>query len=137
MAHLYRSILEGIAYEYNHYLTILGELLKGVEIREVRGIGGGSKSPIWNQIFADILGIEVSTLKTTETTALGAAICAAKGSGVYHSFQDAIKAMVRIDKNFLPDSQKSELYNKLYSDVYSKFYDRVQDLIRNASSIVE
>ncbi|MCX8201645.1 MAG: FGGY family carbohydrate kinase, partial [Candidatus Caldarchaeum sp.] len=48
-AHLYRSILESIAYEYNHYLTILRQLLQNVAINEVRGIGGGSRSKIWNQ----------------------------------------------------------------------------------------
>jgi len=99
--------------------------------------GGSAKSSIWNQIFADILDVEVSTLKTAETTALGAAIRAAKGGRVYSSFQEAVEAMVHVDKRFLPDPEKKGLYDKLYPEVYSKFYDRVQDLIHTASGIVE
>lgn len=135
-SHLVRAILEGLAFESRRKKEFM-EKGSGVPITKVRMYGGSAKSSIWNQIFADILGVEVSTLKTPETTALGAAICAAKGSKVYSSFQKAVKAMVHIDKRFLPDPEKRKLYDKLYSEVYSKFYDRVHDLIRIASSIVE
>ncbi len=92
---------------------------------------------MWNQTFADILGVELCTLKTPETTALGAAICAAKGGKVYLSFQEGVEKMVYIDRRFLPDPHKIRLYDKLYSEVFSKFYDRVQDLIHTSSGIVE
>lgn len=134
--HLVRAILEGLAFESRRKKEFM-EKGSGVPITSVRMYGGSAKSSIWNQIFADILGVEVSTLKTPETTALGAAMCAAKGGRVYSSFQQAVEAMVCVDKRFLPDPEKSQLYDKLYSEVYSKFYDRVQDLIHTASSIVE
>jgi len=122
--HLVRAILEGLAFESRRKKEFM-EKGSGVPITRVRMYGGSAKSSIWNQIFADVLGVEVSTLKTAETTALGAAICAAKGGRVYPSFQEAVEAMVHVDKRFLPDPGKKELYDKLYSEVYSKFYDRV------------
>jgi len=135
-SHLVRAILEGLAFESRRKKEFM-EKGSGSPITKVRMYGGSAKSSIWNQVFADILGVEVSTLKTAETTALGAAICAAKGSGIYSDFQEAIDAMVHIDKKFLPDLERNKLYSKLYSEVYSKFYDRVHDLVRIASSIVE
>ena len=83
------------------------------------------------------MGIEVSTLKTAETTALGAAICAAKGGGVYPTFEEAVKKMVHVDRRFLPDPERKKIYDELYLEVYSKFYDRVYDLIHKASRIIE
>ncbi len=135
-AHLVRAILEGLAFESRRKKEFM-EKGSRIPITRVRMYGGSAKSSIWNQIFADILGVDVSTLKTAETTALGAAICAAKGSRIYSSFQEAVQAMVQVDKRFLPDPEKKKLYDKLYSEVYSKFYDRVQDLIHTASGIVE
>jgi len=134
--HLVRAILEGLAFESRRKKEFM-EKGSGIPITKVRMYGGSAKSPIWNQIFADVLGIEIATLKTAETTALGAAICAAKGSGVYSSFQEAVERMVHIDKRFLPEPEKNKLYTRLYSEVYSKFYDRVQDLIHTASRIME
>ncbi len=134
--HLIRAILEGLAFESQRKKEFM-EKGSGVPITRVRMYGGSAKSPVWNQMFADILDVEVSTLKTAETTALGAAICAAKGGRVYPSFQEAVEAMVHVDKRFLPDPEKKGLYDKLYSEVYSKFYDRVQDLIHTASRTVE
>jgi len=134
--YLVRAILEGLAFESRRKKEFM-EKGSGVPITKVRMYGGSARSNLWNQIFADIMGIEVSTLKTAETTALGAAICAAKGGGIYSSFKEATEKMVHVDKKFLPDPEKKKLYDKLYFEVYSKFYDRVQDLIHTSSRIVE
>ncbi|MFQ5835980.1 MAG: FGGY-family carbohydrate kinase, partial [bacterium] len=134
--HLVRAILEGLAFESRRKKEFM-EVRSGVPITKVRMYGGSARNDLWNQIFADILGVEVCTLKTPETTALGAAICAASGGKVYAGFQEAVKTMVHVDRVFLPDFGKKEIYNDLYSQVYSKFYDRVQDLIHTASEIIE
>jgi len=134
--HLVRAILEGLAFESRRKKEFM-EKGSGIPITKVRVYGGSAKSLLWNQIFADILGVEVSTLKTAETTALGAAICAAVGAKIYLNFPQAIKTMVQVKETFLPDSGKKTLYDKLYSQVYSKFYDRVQDLIHTCSKIVD
>ncbi len=135
-SHLVRAILEGLAFESRRKKEFM-EKGSGIPITGVRMYGGSAKSPVWNQIFADVLGVKVCTLKTPETTALGAAICAAIGGKVYSSFQEAVKKMVHVDRTFLPDFGKREIYDNLYSQVYSKFYDRVQDLVHTASEIIE
>ncbi|MGQ9632196.1 MAG: xylulokinase [bacterium] len=134
--HLVRAILEGVAFESRRKKEFM-ERGSSVPIAEVRMYGGSARSSVWNQIFADVLGVDLSTLKTPETTSLGAAICAAKGVGVYPSFREAVGAMVHIDERFSPDPERKGLYDRLYSEVYSKFYDRVHDLIHTASRIVE
>lgn len=135
-SHLVRAIMEGLAFESRRKKEFM-EKGSGVSIREVRMYGGSAKSILWNQIFADILGVKVSTLKTPETTALGAAICAGKGAGVYSNFQEAVDAMVQVDKEFSPHPGKNKFYNELYQKVYSKFYDRIYELVCNISRIIE
>lgn len=135
-SHMVRAILEGLAFESRRKKEFMEKGSK-VPITKVRMYGGSAKSSIWNQIFADILGVEVGILKTPETTALGAAICAAVGGQVYSNFEEAVKKMVRVGRTFLPNFEKREIYDNLYSQVYSKLYDRVQDLIHTASKIIE
>lgn len=135
-SHLARAIVEGLAMETRRKIEFMEEG-SGSSIRSVRMYGGSAKSAIWNQVFADILGIEVVRLKTSEATALGAAMCAAKGCGIYATFSEATQAMVHVRDVFVPDFAKKKLYDRLYNEVYSKFYDRVEDLIQTASRIVE
>jgi len=99
--------------------------------------GGSAKSDIWNQIFADIIGVKVCTTETVETTALGAAICAAKGLGFYPTFFDAVKNMVKVKRVYYPESDNKMLYDEMYNNVYSKFYDRIHDLINTSSEIMK
>ncbi len=134
--HFIRTIMEGLAFEARRKKEFMEKGSK-IPINKVRMYGGSARSSLWNQIFADIMGIEVSTLKTAETTALGAAICAAKGGGVYPTFEEAVKKMVHVDRRFLPDPERKKIYDELYLEVYSKFYDRVYDLIHKASRIIE
>jgi xylulokinase len=109
----------------------------GIPISEVRMYGGSARSDLWNQIFSDILGIKLCTTKTVETTALGAAICAAAGVGIYASIDDAACHMVQVKKEYLPRADRRHLYDRLYHEVYCKFYDRVQDVVHTASGIIK
>lgn len=133
-SHLVRAIMEGLSYETRRAMELI---IKGTgaEIKEVRMYGGSSRSDIWNQIFADILDLSVYTTKTTETTALGAAICAAVGSGVYDTMEQAVEEMVHIDREYCPIDKNRKLYNKLYGQVYRQFYDKVYKLVRKSSRI--
>ncbi len=132
--HLVRAVMEGLAYEVRRQA---GYIEKGTRIqtKEIRMYGGSARSDLWNQTFANIMGIPVSVPKTVETTALGAAICAAKGVGIYPSIEEAARIMVHISKNYVPDKQTVPFYDRLFNEVYLKFYDRIQDLIRCATAI--
>lgn len=134
--HFIRAIIEGLGYEIRRQIALMAKGT-GNTISEVRMYGGSAKSDIWNQIFADIIGVKVCTTETVETTALGAAICAAKGLGFYPTFFDAVKNMVKVKRVYYPESDNKMLYDEMYNNVYSKFYDRIHDLINTSSEIMK
>jgi autoinducer 2 (AI-2) kinase len=76
--------------------------------------GGASVDPFWAQILADVLQIPVATRKVKEATALGAAMCAGKGSGVYRSFDEAVTAVVREEALFEPAVRNAGVYEDLF-----------------------
>ncbi len=75
---------------------------------------GASKGPLWCQILADVLQIPVHTRVVKEATALGAAICAGVGIGLYPGFHQAVERLVQEDKVYLPDIQNAAVYKELY-----------------------
>ena len=126
-AHLYRAILEGLAYA----------LLEGAErtvkrtkvpIRELRVSGGGSQSPAAVQLTADVFGLPASRPHTHETSGLGAAIDAAVGLGLHPSFEAAVAAMTRLAETREPDPGNRAVYEDLYRGVYLRLYERLKPL---------
>ena len=81
-AHFYRSILEGVAFEYAYYLRILRDLLPDLTLSEARVIGGGARSAVWNQIKADVLGVNLQRLTRSEFGTWGSAMIAGHGVGI-------------------------------------------------------
>lgn len=81
--HFYRAILESVAFEYAFYLKILKELIPNLSLTEARVIGGGSRSNLWNQIKADILGVPYLRLNRSEFGTWGSAMIAGKAAGIY------------------------------------------------------
>jgi len=118
-AHLYRALLEGIAFEQRLHSS-------GVEadvgpIAEFVAMGGGSSSALFCQILADVLARPLVRSATREATALGAAMIAAVGSGLHGSFEDAAQAMCRDGERFVPGpdaTRYAELYERRYKLVY-------------------
>jgi xylulokinase len=84
---LYRSILEAIGYGFRHHAEIFGEL--GVKLEVARVSNGGSKSRVWKQILADVLGVPLSPIQDHPGAALGAALAAAVGAGLLADWADA------------------------------------------------
>jgi xylulokinase len=135
-AHMVRAIMEGLAYETRRQMGFM-EKGTGIPISEVRMYGGSARSDLWNQIFADVLGVKLCTTETVETTALGAAICAAAGAGIYSSIEEAADHMVQVKKEYHPNAANQQLYARLHQEVYCRFYDRVHDVIHQASGIMK
>ncbi|MGQ9721217.1 MAG: xylulokinase [Candidatus Jordarchaeum sp.] len=124
-AHLVRAIMEGACFEVRKNIEVMKEL--GLEFQEVRITGGATRSPLWNQIQADIYNIPVSRGEVEEATSLGAAILAGVGVGVYKSVSDAAETMVQIGERREPDENNREVYDKLYkvhNDVYMALKDK-------------
>jgi sugar (pentulose or hexulose) kinase len=133
-AHLYRAILEGLAYA----LREGGERAAGragVPLRELRVSGGGAQSPAAVQLTADIFGLPTGRPHTHETSGLGAAIDAAVGLGLHPSIEAAVGDMTRLAETIDPDPDRQRLYDELYRRVYRRMYDRLKPLYEEIMAI--
>jgi len=110
--HFVRSILEAVAFTIEQNLESLRH--KGIVIKEIRLLGGGAKSQIWNQIIADVTGIQVVTMSQQENASIGAAILAGIGTGVFKDIESACKKCIRINKSFEPGNRNYDKYRGIY-----------------------
>jgi len=133
-AHVYRSILEGLAYALREGAERC-QRRSGVRMTEVRVAGGGSQSDAAMQITADIFGLPASRPHVYEASGLGAAIDAAVGVGLHPDFTSAICEMTRVGATFEPDPANRALYDSLYREVYLKLYRRLQPLYERIRAI--
>lgn len=116
--HLIRALLEGVAFGHRQHIETIRRA--GATFDEAILSGGGSRSRLWPQIFADVLGVPVSVAASRETGALGAAIAAGTGVGLFANFTEGATAMVRIDRHYVP--------NAAFADHYKRRYELYQDI---------
>ena len=133
-AHLYRAILEGLAYALREGKERI-EKRSGVPLTSLRVSGGGSQSDAAMQLTADIFGLPTARPHLYETSGLGAAIDAAVGLKLYPDFPSAVNAMTRIGRVFEPHAGNRKIYNDLYCRVYQRMYARLQPLYREIQAI--
>ena len=133
-AHVYRAILEGLAYALREGKERI-EKRSGVAITQLRVSGGGSQSDAAMQLTADIFGLPTARSHVYETSALGAAIDAAVGLGLYPDFAGAIAGMTRVGRVFQPIAANQAMYDRLYRQVYRKMYARLQPMYRQIAEI--
>ncbi len=133
-AHLYRSILEGLAYALREGMERTGRRTK-VPVTEIRVSGGGSQSPAAVQLVADVFGLPAKRPHTHETSGLGAAIDAAVGLGLHPTFEVAVAAMTRTAETRDPDPAAHAVYEELYRTVYLRLYEQLQPLYREIRRI--
>lgn len=122
-----RSILENAAIVTKANLLRIRDFT-GTFPEKIIFAGGGSVDPFWCQILADVLQVPVETRKVKEATALGAAICAGKGTGLYGSFSDGVAAVVRKERLFEPDRGNASVYQETY-DRWLKAYTQQLSLV--------
>lgn len=133
-AHIYRAIIEGLAYALREGKEKVEQRSK-VKVTRLRVSGGGSQSDEAMQITADIFGLPAERPHTYETSGLGAAINAAVGAGFYPDHATAIRHMTHRGDAFQPIEANRRLYNRLYHDVYQKMYDSLSPLYRAIRTI--
>ncbi len=133
-AHLYRAILEGLAYALREGAERTVRR-SGVPITELRVAGGGSQSDAALQLTADVFGLPASRPHVYEASGLGAAIDAAVGAGIHADFTAAIREMTRVRDTFEPDARTHARYNELYDGVYKKLYGRLKPLYERMREI--
>lgn len=107
-ANMTKSVIEGICFSLKDCLEIVKGA--GIDVKKARVIGGGVKSPVWLQILADVTGLTVSTINTADGGALGAVILAIKGCGAPDSIEEICKRIVKDEKTFSPNAERSETY---------------------------
>lgn len=125
-AHMIRSILEGVAAMIRRNIETLKEY--GISVSEIRALGGGARSPLWNQIKADMTGVPILTVENDDTPAVGAAVLAGAGSGLFPDLKKATRQMVRIRESYSPNPAFIGTYNEVYrkycllSDLLIKYW---------------
>ncbi len=135
LPHLYRAILEGVAFE--QHLTTLGvENALGQVVERYIAMGGGAQSDLWRQIIADITNKPVFRAATTDATALGAGILAATAVGCYADVHQAAQEMTRIlPQPNEPDASRHAFYNRLFEEVYRPLFPALQPYLDRLASL--
>jgi xylulokinase len=121
-----KAILEGITYEMKLNLYYLKNA--GVDISEIRTIGGGAKSDVWLQLKADMFNKKVVSLNVSESACLGVALLGGVAVGKYKSIYEAINNVVKVKKVFYPDFKKSKIYEDKF-EIYKKIYPTLKDIL--------
>ncbi len=111
-AHFARAVMESIGYVLRQNIAEMERL--GLNCKEIRSLGGGAKSRLWNQIKADILGKSLVTMKCPEAASLGMAVLQAKATGVYPSLQQAADNMVQTASVTEPNQNNVQTYEPVY-----------------------
>jgi sugar (pentulose or hexulose) kinase len=133
-AHLYRSIIEGLAYAMREGKERI-EKRSRKRVTSLRVSGGGSQSRNAMQLTADVFGLPTGKPHTYETSGLGAAIDAAVGLGMHDSFTSAVKTMTRVGEVFEPDLKTHQMYDAFYHQVYKKMYKYLKPLYERIRKI--
>ncbi len=119
-----RAVMEGVTYSQRDSVEILRGM--GVELQEMLACGGGGSSPLWRQMLADVYNCPVKTVKSKEGPALGAAILAGVGAGLYPSVQEACDAMIQTNEPQEPISENVPRYDAFYQ-VYRSLYPALKE----------
>jgi xylulokinase len=124
--HFARAIMEAIACIIQRNIDVLEDI--GIKVTEIRALGGGARSKIWNQIIADLTKRPViTTLHDEDAACLGAAILAGKAVGFFNNLENAVMGMVAIRERFEPDQKNFKVYEELYTK-YIKLYESLKEL---------
>ncbi|TMV14647.1 FGGY-family carbohydrate kinase [Arenibacterium halophilum] len=110
--HVLRAILEGVMFEHRRHVEVLHSA--GVKLRSATLSGGGTRSPVWPQMFADGLGLPVRVADSQETGALGAAMGASVAAGFYDDLETAAAAMARTKTRLTPDPAMQAHFDARY-----------------------
>ena len=121
-----RALEEQAAYTARGHLAIISELT-GRTYDELVFTGGAAKGSLWPQIVADVLGLPVRVPVVKESTALGAALYAGIGAGLYRDLGEVVGELVRVERTVEPDANARAVYDERYG-AWRDIYPRILDL---------
>ena len=128
-AHMLRAVMEGVSYSLSDCNDILKEM--GIDVASMMACGGGGKSPVWRQMLADLYDCSVNTVRQTEGPALGVAILAGVGCGIYESVEEACGELISEAQSTGADSSvvgKYKAYHELYKELYGNLKNSYKKL---------
>lgn len=126
--HFARAVMEGVGFGLKNNLETIESL--GVSVRELRLLGGGSKSRIWREIIAKILGKKIITMKAQETGALGCSILCGLALGIYPNVNSAVELLVKADTE-LDYPELSPAYARNYQ-IFRELYGSLKGLYKKS-----
>ena len=131
-----KAVLEGVAYEVLLNADLMAK--SGIEIERYKAIGGAAKSPVWLQLYADILNRPVVQLEVTEGAALGVALLGAHGAGRCSAKEvhEVVRNQTREGTVFEPNAQRAARYRERF-EIYRDIYDTTQDLTHRIYELVK
>jgi len=118
--HFLRAVYEGVAFSILDCFRAVPQ-----EVSEIRIAGGGAKSGVWGQIISDVLGIPVVIPRVQELGALGAALTAGVGVGIYSDLPEAVRHTLHTDRTYYPDGKNFEFYQE-YFELYLEVRHRMK-----------
>lgn len=120
-----KALIEGTTFEMKLNLEALRR--SDVAVERIRSTGGGAKSRLWNQLKADMLGVPVATLQTSEGGSLGTAMLAGVATGVYGSLAEAASALIHEHEVFEPRPEVSARYSERFA-IYRQLYPTLREI---------
>ena len=129
---LLRAVMEGVSYSLNDCMGILNGM--GIEIKDMNVCGGGGTSKIWRQMLSDMYNCPVKTVESKEGPALGVAILAAVGAGIYKSVPEACNAIIKTNNEQNPIPKNTREYEKFYP-LFKKLYISLKDDYKTLANI--
>ena len=129
---LLRAVMEGVTFSQMDSLSVLAEM--GVAPETMLACGGGGKSPLWRQMLADVFNVPVATTVNTEGPALGVAILAGVGAGLYKSVPEACRAMIKRNPAQNPIEENVPKYAAVYA-LYKKLYQANKELFKDLAAL--
>jgi xylulokinase len=133
-SNLIRAVMEGVAYSQLECVDVFREM--GVSIDDMMICGGGGKSKVWRQMLADMYACPVSTIQADEGPALGVAILAGVGSGIYSTVEEACSEIIHKNTTQQPDMHKHIIYEDYYK-LYKKLYADLKSDFKSLSKLVK
>ncbi len=131
---LVRSLLEGTAFALRHNVEIARRA--GVQIDTLRTVGGGARSPLWNQIKADVLGIPILIPQTSVGAPFGDAVLAGLGLGFYSDLTQQLVRLVKVRETYEPNRRNHDHYTAVY-DIFRRIYRDLRDDFDRLAEVLE
>ena len=127
-----RAVMEGVSYSLRDCLEVLREM--GADVSDMAACGGGGSSPLWRQMLADIYNCGVKTVTSKEGPALGVAILAGVGAGIYSSVEEGCEQVIHDKTICEPLPENIDAYEKSY-EIYKKLYPALKDAYKALAEI--